>query len=283
MLNAKILALVICCLLLSASSYAITPSDVDETYEKSKEYMPDLQKSIDKSKANKKRNENMKKEAEKTYKTFKEQVEPQVHKWQDRFKYDGNKLVITPEKTTEDKNNENKAKQQKYLAKDERIYIFISSSIPKHILKKYALDIDKIGDLNIQMIMRGCINGCQKLMPTATFIQNLVAPSEKEQLQVQVLIDPHLFRLYEVKTVPTIVFAKNVKVDNYDGSEGMIENLKTKPVSYSIHGDVSLLYAIEKINTKANNSALTEISKELSKTWWQNNQKTQGNSTKNKP
>lgn len=274
----KIFISILCCLVifLPVLSLSITPSDLDKAFERSKEHMPDIQKSIDKSKANKDRNERMKEEAEKTHKIFKEQVEPQAQKWLERMKYDGNRLVITPEKKNGDNKEDDKPKTKKYLANDERIYIFISSSVPKSTLKKYALDIDRIGDLNIVMVMRGCIKGCAKLMPTVSFIQDIIAPSEKEQLQVEVLIDPNLFRLYGIKkVVPAIVYAKGVVVDSFESSEGMSENLKATPISYSVYGDVSLEYAIGKINEKAKSSSLEAILKEMSKTWWQNKQEKQ--------
>jgi len=45
----------------------------------------------------------------------------------------------------------------KYLDKDERIYVFVSSSMPKSVIRTYADDIARLGDARIQLVMRGLL------------------------------------------------------------------------------------------------------------------------------
>jgi type-F conjugative transfer system pilin assembly protein TrbC len=140
--------------------------------------------------------------------------------------------------------------------------------MPKETLKAYAASIDRLKDSRIIMVIRGCINGCSKLMPTANFVKSIMAPSEKEQLQVEVQIDPNLFHLYNIKVVPAIVFASGVQLDVNEGSEGNLSHIVSIPASYSVYGDVSLDFALEKINSKVNNSRLNSILAEIRKGWY---------------
>ena len=69
-----------------------------------------------------------------------------------------------------------------YLLPDERIYIFMSSSVPLVTWNNYAKDIDKVRDPNIIMVMRGCIGGCKYIRPTLKFIQNIIIPGGIENM-----------------------------------------------------------------------------------------------------
>jgi len=155
-----------------------------------------------------------------------------------------------------------------FLTEDERIYVFISSSVPKETLKNYASSIDRLKDSRIIMVLRGCIGGCSKLMPTAHFVQSIVAPSEKEQLHVEVQIDPNLFRLHDIGIVPAVVFASGVRLDVDEGSEGDLTHIQSAPSSYAVFGDVSLDYSIEKINARVSNHRLKAIVAELRRGWY---------------
>jgi len=240
-------------------SFSISPSDVTDAVERSKEF----EGKID---CNNTHSGQMKKEAEKTYREFQEKVMPEVETWKNRFLYENGRLIFrdTPRKET----SEAEVTRRHFLAEDERIYVFISSSMPKETLKNYASSIARLKDSRIIMVLRGCIGGCRKLMPTAHFVQSIVAPSEKEQLQVEVQIDPNLFRLHDIGIVPAVVFASGVHLDVDEGSEGDLTHLQSEPSSYAIFGDVSLDYVIEKINASVSNPRLKAIVTELKKGWY---------------
>lgn len=255
----SLLTLLFVAILSTSDVFSISPSDVTNAVERSKEF----EGKID---YNNKYSDDMKKEAEKTSREFQKKIMPEVNKWKDRFHYEDNRLILrdTPRSKPENENNTG----EHLLAADERIYIFISSSMPKETLKAYAASIDRLKDSRIIMVIRGCINGCSKLMPTANFVKSIMAPSEKEQLQVEVQIDPNLFHLYNIKVVPAIVFASGVQLDVNEGSEGNLSHIVSIPASYSVYGDVSLDFALEKINSKVNNSRLNSILAEIRKGWY---------------
>lgn len=244
-------------------AYSFTPSP-EELERKLKESKKEYQKHIPQ-----KENEHtpqMKQEAQKSYKEFQQKVMPEVERWKGKMKYDGERLVIDGGNDTKQKDEQSVVKE--FLKKDERLYIFVSSSMPKTTLKNYARDIDKLRDPNIQLVLRGCIGGCAKLMPTALFIQDIIAPSKDEELAVEFIIDPLLFRHYNIKKVPAIVFAKGVSISDLELSEGLSENLKGTPDAYVIYGDVSLDYALEKIYAKTSDSGIQAMLKELRKGWF---------------
>lgn len=254
------LSLLFVAVLSATDAFSISASDVTDAVERSREF----EGKID---YKNKYSDEMKKEAEKAGREFQRKVMPEVNRWKNRFHYEGNQLILkdTPQSKPEKENRTG----QHLLGSDERIYVFISSSVPKETLKAYAVSMDRLRDSRIIMVLRGCVNGCSKLMPTADFVKSIVAPSEKEQLQVEVQIDPNLFHFYDIKVVPAIVFACGVRLDVDEGSEGNPGNLVSTPSSYSVYGDVSLDYALEKINSRLNNPRLTSILAEIRKGWYE--------------
>lgn len=248
-------------IVMPASSFTPTPEELEKKLQENKrEYQKHIPQKENKN------TEQMKKEAQKSYREFQQKVMPEVEKWKDRMKYDGERLVINGGNIKQ--KNEKEEGMREFLKKDERLYIFVSSSIPKTTLRNYARSIDKLREPNIQMVLRGCIGGCTKLMPTAQFIQEIIAPSKDEELAAEFIIDPMLFRHYKIQRVPAIVFASGVTAADLEASEGMPENLKGTPKAYIIYGDVSLDFALEKIYAKTNNSGVQSMLKELRKDWF---------------
>lgn len=156
------------------------------------------------------------------------------------------------------------------LADNERIYIFISSSIPLSTLRNYAADIDKLGGQNTFMVMRGMKNGMRYMKPTIEFVGNIInrdkscdmTKEECDTYSAEVQIDPMLFRRYGITQVPAIVYATGVNVMDMQGSEGIVENAKVNDF-YVIYGDVALDYALEQINADAKSKKLDGVIKSL--------------------
>lgn len=240
-------------------SFSISPSDVTDAVERRKEF----EGKID---WNNTHTGQMKKEAENTYREFQEKVMPEVETWKNRLQYENGRIILRD--TPKNKTPEANVTKKRFLADDERIYVFISSSMPKETLRNYASSIDRLKDSRIIMVLRGCIGGCRKLMTTAHFVQSIVAPSGNKQLQVEVQIDPNLFRLHDVGVVPAVVFARGVRLDVDEGSEGDLNHIQSSPTSYAVFGDASLDYAIEKINARVSNPRLKAILAELRKGWY---------------
>ena len=140
-----------------------------------------------------------------------------------------------------------------HLAQDERVYIFVSSSMPQSVLRTYAQDIAKLGDHRVQMVMRGFVGGVGKMVPTTTFVAGVLkkdasctlkADAQCEMLSVNFLIDPLLFERYGINQVPAFVYVKGLSMNNPGGSEGFGSNVANPGKYLKIAGDASLGYVL---------------------------------------
>jgi type-F conjugative transfer system pilin assembly protein TrbC len=157
-----------------------------------------------------------------------------------------------------------------FLMPDERIYVFISSSVPVETLRNYAADLDRLRDPHVTMVMRGFVKGMKLIKPTLDFIRKVIVKDPDcditaqkcDAYRVTINIDPLLFRRYGINQVPAIVYANGVSLVDAGQSEGIKENA---PVSdaYMLSGDVSLAYALEKINREAHSPELEAVLRQL--------------------
>ncbi len=153
--------------------------------------------------------------------------------------------------------------QARVLSQYERIYIFISSSVPVETLRAYVEDINKIGEPNIVMVMRGFIGGVKYAKPTQDFITALAKKNprcnfKKEKCDFyasNVIVDPLLFRKYNVSQVPAIVYAPNVVLKDSGQSEGKEGNVSVSDF-FMLSGDVSLSFALNSIYKESKSDSL---------------------------
>lgn len=141
------------------------------------------------------------------------------------------------------------------LQDDERIYIFISSSMPLETIRNYAAAVSRMNDpKKIVLVMRGFIGGMQKIGPTTSFIADVLKEKASCDLAVgeqcsmvnaNVLVDPILFRRYGITQVPATVYAKGVRVNIPDQSEG--NNDVSVGAYWTVYGDATLEYNLDKI------------------------------------
>lgn len=157
------------------------------------------------------------------------------------------------------------------LAADERIYLFISSSMPESTLRAYVQDIDRLQDPNITMVMRGFVGSMRDAMASMEFLMRI---RKKDQLcsglacptfGTPVDFDPNLYRRFRPAVVPALVYVRGVKPHDPDVSEGSPENVPTPPASAwsMIYGDASLGYLIEQIANTKGSPALAAIARFL--------------------
>lgn len=137
------------------------------------------------------------------------------------------------------------------LPLNERIYVFISSSIPEQTLKSYVNALDRLRDSNVEMVMRGFVEGIKKIGPTQKFIQKIVSKPDGSAYSVSVIIDPILFRKYGVNRVPCIVYDRSVAADIHADADS--DNY------YLMYGDASLEYAIERIQKESHGETLNAV------------------------
>lgn len=220
--------------------------DIEQVKKKAKEMqIPELKK-----------NPEIEKEAKKSYEysqspAFKAQV--------DAFKKDLNLLLggQPPQADPVERYYSAYKPRKGVLSDDERIYIFISSSMPEMTIRNYIRDASKIGN-NIYLILRGGIGGIKQIMPTVVWANSLLkknslCESQCEMYGVKILIDPFLFRKYGITKVPAVVYVKGVQ-----NPEGLSEGLNSVKINnfWVSYGDVSLDYHLKLIEEKSGRKIL---------------------------
>ncbi|GHG07110.1 type-F conjugative transfer system pilin assembly protein TrbC [Thalassotalea marina] len=120
----------------------------------------------------------------------------------------------------------------------DRLVLFVSSSMPIHVLRNYARDIEKVKGV---MIFRGTINGIDSFLPTAKFMHQVMSidgdcktPRCKKR-NVNISIDPQRFEHHGINRVPALIFEKDMKIQAYckEGDKGPRAQIK-------VYGDASL-------------------------------------------
>lgn len=165
--------------------------------------------------------------------------------------------------------NKNSLRRAKLLS-DERLYLFISSSIPDSVVRRYIKDIDRIGDRNIVVVMRGFVGGAKYVKPTLEYVSRILKKDQEcdflknrcETYRVNLQIDPLLFRRYGINRVPALVYARGVNTLDLRTSEGIEDNTKIDNF-YVIYGDASLEYLIEKIAEETKSESLIKLEEKL--------------------
>lgn len=147
---------------------------------------------------------------------------------------------------------EEKKEQRKILmADDERLYILMSSSVPRVVWINYARAIEDYGlSDRAFLLLRGCIGGCRYIKPTLEFIQSIIAPSKDRQIRAEVWIDPLVFRRFSVQRVPCFVYTKADQLFNPELSPGLSENLKSKGFHAMSCGDWAFEYHLQELCKK---------------------------------
>ena len=155
------------------------------------------------------------------------------------------------------------------LSPSERVYIFVSSSMPMTALRRYAQDLDKLADPNIVMVLRGFVGGMRYFRPTGDFIGQVLRKDEacdpgKEQCeayQAGIRIDPMLFRKYGIKQVPAVVYVPQAQAldSGNDGAGGEADSGNY----YVVYGDASLEYVMGVIGRETGIKAIDRLSNAL--------------------
>lgn len=136
------------------------------------------------------------------------------------------------------------------LSSQERIYLFISSSVPVPTLRRYVQAINNFGEPNIKIVMRGFVGGAKFVKPTMAFLKEILfvdpeCDPTRERCStfgVDVIVDPLLFGRYQVERVPAFVYVPSISVADSQMSEGLESNRMSG--HYLIYGDVSIEYVL---------------------------------------
>ena len=152
------------------------------------------------------------------------------------------------------------------LPENERIYIFVSSSVPIETLRNYARDLDRLGDPAVFMVLRGFVGGMRRVKPTMDFVGKIItedancdiAKNRCRAYRVNIKIDPLLFRKYGITRVPAAVYAPDVLIMDATLSEGMKGNAKTGD-HYTLYGDASLGHILEVFRRETGRRSLVAL------------------------
>ena len=160
------------------------------------------------------------------------------------------------------------AKRSGLLKDDERLYVFVSSSLPYETVRNLVKSSSLLLSQNVVFVLRGGIKGLTYISPTVEWIYKVLVKEEgcnplKEKCSlypVKFQIDPFLFRRYGIEEVPAVVYVKGVKTE-FGYSEGLPE---TKVEEFYIsYGDVSLFYHLYVIGKASGNQEITEFAEKF--------------------
>ncbi|ULO03746.1 TrbC family F-type conjugative pilus assembly protein [Campylobacter sp. RM12651] len=147
------------------------------------------------------------------------------------------------------------------LLKNERIFIVLSSSLSKELIKNYFISVSK-SPQDFAFVLRGVIgNDLKKLVPTINYFKDLNTISKQG---FDLSINPKIIQAYNITKVPAIVYIKN-----YNNILEQHEQYEDKQINSSddnvfiFYGDMALEYALEQINKKANSQSLQTLIKKL--------------------
>lgn len=156
--------------------------------------------------------------------------------------------------------------EQGRLGESERVYLFVSSSMPLQTVRNYAASVSRLRDSKVIMVMRGFVGGMTKIQPTINFVSNVLkddpscafAETECRMLPANLIVDPLLFRRYGIDRVPAVVYVEGIKSVDAALSEGDAKNTNVTS-SYTVFGDASLEYVLEMIGRESGVSPIKDL------------------------
>ncbi|WP_275385675.1 type-F conjugative transfer system pilin assembly protein TrbC [Xenorhabdus bovienii] len=131
------------------------------------------------------------------------------------------------------------------LVKDQLV-LFVSSSMPIHTLRNYARDLSKVGGV---MVLRGAVGGISRIADTMKLSREILTVNQTcdttscKMWSTQILIDPVLFKQYDIKVVPALIFQPDMNINSYCDSLELMKKAETV-----IYGDASIAKMLEVMN-----------------------------------
>jgi type-F conjugative transfer system pilin assembly protein TrbC len=129
-------------------------------------------------------------------------------------------------------------------ARNERLFVIISSSMPQSLLKHYALMADA-SKSRIVLVLRGVVGG--NIQETAKWFEK-IKPSKDSAIELQ--INPKLIRRFDVSRVPAVLLVQNfnpIVLENTD----IIGKPDANEEYWICYGDSDLRYTLKKIADKS--------------------------------
>lgn len=141
-----------------------------------------------------------------------------------------------------------------------RLYLFVSKSVPLDTLRRYARDMEKLP--GSMMVMRGFIGGARTMAPTVRHIAEIIKHDADctgpacALRNVEVYVDPILFRQYNITRVPAVVYAPEVVTLGHCEEPHAIDKSKNTLIAY---GDAALPYVLETLQRERPHPGLKKL------------------------
>ena len=139
------------------------------------------------------------------------------------------------------------------LAETDKVYLFLSSSVPEETVRTYIATIARAKATQVVPVLRGLVKGRENIKASTDYFSRILQEdpdchdkreSTCRRYQVPIKIDPILFERYGITRVPAVVYA---------GEED----------AFLIQGDAGLTYLLERISRDAKSMTLANLINQL--------------------
>lgn len=136
----------------------------------------------------------------------------------------------------------------------DRVIVFVSSSMPPETLRNYAADLERVNGL---MVFRGMVGGLKTVAPTLELIANILRKSPSctgvkcVMRKTNVVIDPILFRENAISRVPAAVFVEDMALQPY--CERFTASDVPTDARHVVYGDLSLKGLLSELKRMSKN------------------------------
>ena len=159
-------------------------------------------------------------------------------------------------------------RRENLLREDERVYVFVSSSVPTDMVRAYVRDASMLKSRNVIFVLRGGVKGLRFIRPTVEWVYSTVVRDPEclnsgkrcRVYPVRFQIDPFLFRRFGIDEVPAVVYVRGV-IPRVGYSEGLPETEMGK--AFVSYGDVSFFYHLFVLGKSSGNSKLKEFAEKF--------------------
>ena len=142
---------------------------------------------------------------------------------------------------------------------DKELFIFISSSMPDKIVKRYIEQTEGIED-SVIFVLRGFVEGIEKFGPTRDYVVRILCedsePGSSDCLTAVIDINPDLFEIFGVDSVPAFLFVP-------EGRESLsgCGALETPGKWWLSYGDANLAYHLARMEKASGSPRVTGLIK----------------------
>lgn len=150
------------------------------------------------------------------------------------------------------------ANEEVGLDPTERIFIFISSSMPEDLIQTY-LSYAERSNGTIHVALRGFVGGPEKIMPTQQWVKKMITKQDGGTFNCGIEINPTVQMQYSIDRVPAVLYIKDYDPMN-DGHTGEFKKDDQYWIGY---GAVDLLYTLEKIQKDSKSKGFKKFIKTL--------------------